>query len=161
MENDPVLGVLGLSLRAGKLAYGDEQVRVLCEDKKARCVFVAGDAGSGIQKKAAQYAGKAGIPCVTLTQSKNVLGRALGKTDCAVCALSDIGLAASVMRRLAAANDVYAKDAEQLEEKNKRIQSRKGKKKHKEIQAVKNSPSVNMRIKPSSRNGRGWHKSGV
>ena len=31
MANDPVLGLIGLMRRAGKLAYGDELVRELCQ----------------------------------------------------------------------------------------------------------------------------------
>ena len=44
MATDPVLRMLGLARRAGKLAYGDELVREACFDHKTRCVFIAGDA---------------------------------------------------------------------------------------------------------------------
>ena len=56
MANDPCLGMLGLARRAGKLAFGDELVREMCADKKARAVFVAADAGASTAKKAAFYA---------------------------------------------------------------------------------------------------------
>ena len=36
MMNDPVLRMLGLARRAGKLAFGDELVREACMEKKAR-----------------------------------------------------------------------------------------------------------------------------
>ncbi len=127
MANDAVLGMLGLSLRAGKLAVGNEQVRVLCEDKKARCVFIAGNSGESVRRKAEQYAGKANIPCVTLSQSKEELGQALGRSGCAVCAVSDIGLAASVLKKIAAIDTACAGYAEELERKNERIQMRKKK----------------------------------
>ncbi|MFQ9127647.1 MAG: hypothetical protein ACLR4Z_13635 [Butyricicoccaceae bacterium] len=51
MANDPVLRMLGLARRAGKLAYGDELVREVCFAHKARCVFLAGDAGASTAKK--------------------------------------------------------------------------------------------------------------
>ena len=35
MANDPVLRMLGLARRAGKLAYGDELVREVCFAHKA------------------------------------------------------------------------------------------------------------------------------
>ena len=38
MATDPVLRMLGLARRAGKLAYGDELVREACFDHKTRCV---------------------------------------------------------------------------------------------------------------------------
>ena len=58
MANDPVLRMLGLARRAGKLAYGDELVREVCFAHKARCVFLAGDAGASTAKKGAFYAEK-------------------------------------------------------------------------------------------------------
>ena len=57
MANDPFLGMLGLTRRAGKLAFGDELVREMCMDKKARAVFVAADAGASTAKKAAKCSG--------------------------------------------------------------------------------------------------------
>lgn len=129
MANDPVLGTLGLAKRAGKLALGDDMARELCEMGKARCVLVACDAGGSTAKKAALSAERANIPCITLPQDRAALGGALGREGCAVCALGDIGLAASVAKRLAEIDPQYAEAAEKLSAKNTRIQSRKGKKK--------------------------------
>ncbi|MCI7126329.1 MAG: ribosomal L7Ae/L30e/S12e/Gadd45 family protein [Agathobaculum sp.] len=131
MANDPVLGLIGLMRRAGKLAYGDELVREMCQSGKARCVFTAADAGASTAKKAAQYAQKAGVPCVTLPQGKEALGAAIGRSGCALCASSEIGMAAAAVGRLAAGDASYAAAAAQLADKNARIQARKGKKKRK------------------------------
>lgn len=128
MANDPCLGMLGLARRAGKLAFGDELVRQLCAEHKARCVLVAADAGESTAKKATLYAARVSIPCITLPHDKETLGAAIGKNGCAVCALSDIGMAAAI-GKLAAQYPEYAAVAAQLDEKNVRIQSRKGKKK--------------------------------
>lgn len=129
MANDPCLGMLGLARRAGKLAFGDELVRQLCAEHKARCVLVAADAGESTAKKATLYAARVSIPCITLPHDKETLGAAIGKNGCAVCALSDIGMAAAAIGKLAAQYPEYAAVAAQLDEKNVRIQSRKGKKK--------------------------------
>lgn len=129
MANDPCLGMLGLARRAGKLAFGDELVRQLCAEHKARCVLVAADAGESTAKKAALYAERVSIPCITLPHDKEMLGAAIGKNGCAVCALSDIGMAAAAIGKLAAQHPEYAAVAAQLDEKNVRIQSRKGRKK--------------------------------
>ena len=122
MATDPVLRMLGLARRAGKLAYGDELVREACFDHKTRCVFIAGDAGANAAKKAAFYADKANVPCVTLPHGKLELGSAIGKAGCAMCAVADIGMAAAAVNKL----------AEQDSEKNVKIQSRRGVKKHKD-----------------------------
>ena len=90
MANDPVLRMLGLARRAGKLAYGDELVREVCFAHKARCVFLAGDAGASTAKKGAFYAEKANVPCVQLPHGKIELGTAVGKSGCAIVAVTDI-----------------------------------------------------------------------
>ena len=130
MATDPVLRMLGLARRAGKLAYGDELVREACFDHKTRCVFIAGDAGANAAKKAAFYADKANVPCVTLPHGKLELGSAIGKAGCAMCAVADIGMAAAAVNKLAEQDPAYAEVAQQLSEKNVKIQSRRGIKKH-------------------------------
>ena len=132
MATDPVLRMLGLARRAGKLAYGDELVREACFDHKTRCVFIAGDAGANAAKKAAFYADKANVPCVTLPHGKLELGSAIGKAGCAMCAVADIGMAAAAVNKLAEQDPAYAEVAQQLSEKNVKIQSRRGVKKHKD-----------------------------
>ena len=132
MATDPVLRMLGLARRAGKLAYGDELVREACFDHKTRCVFIAGDAGANAAKKAAFYADKANVPCVTLPHGKLELGSAIGKAGCAMCAVADIGMAAAAVNKLAEQDPAYAEVAQQLSEKNVKIQSRRGIKKHKD-----------------------------
>ena len=117
MANDPCLGMLGLARRAGKLAFGDELVRQLCADHKARCVLVAADAGESTAKKAALYAARVSVPCITLPHGKDELGAAIGKNGCAVCALSDIGMAAAAIGKLAAAHEEYADIAAKLSER--------------------------------------------
>lgn len=132
MATDPVLRMLGLARRAGKLAYGDELVREACFDHKTRCVFIAGDAGANAAKKAAFYADKANVPCVTLPHGKLELGSAIGKAGCAMCAVADIGMAAAAVSKLAEQDSAYTEVAQQLAEKNAKIQSRRGVKKHKD-----------------------------
>ena len=132
MATDPVLRMLGLARRAGKLAYGDELVREACFDHKTRCVFIAGDAGANAAKKAAFYADKANVPCVTLPHGKLELGSAIGKAGCAMCAVADIGMAAAAVNKLAEQDPAYAEVAQQLSEKNAKIQPRRGVKKHKD-----------------------------
>ena len=121
--------MVGLARGAGKLGFGDELVRQLCAEHKARCVLVAADAGESTAKKAALYAARVSIPCITLPHDKETLGAAIGKNGCAVCALSDIGMAAAAIGKLAAQHPENAEAAAQLDENNVRIQSRRGKKK--------------------------------
>ena len=151
MATDPVLRMLGLARRAGKLAYGDELVREACFDHKTRCVFIAGDAGANAAKKAAFYADKANVPCVTLPHGKLELGSAIGKAGCAMCAVADIGMAAAAVNKLAEQDPAYAEVAQQLSEKNAKIQSRKGVKKHKD-KAEKTEETPVKTEKPAEEN---------
>lgn len=129
MANNPVLGMLGLALRAGKLVCGDQAVQELCSTSRARCIFLANDAGDNTVKKAERYAASSALPVLIVPEDKIILGRALGRKTCAVCAISDIGMATAVVQKLAALDESYTAVAAQLSEKNTRIQSRRGRKK--------------------------------
>jgi len=129
MANNPVLGMLGLTLRAGKLVCGEQAVHELCSTGRARCIFLANDAGDNTVKKVERYAESSSLPILILSEDKMILGRALGRKTCAVCAISDIGMAAAAVQKLAALDESYTAVAAQLSEKNTRIQSRRGKKK--------------------------------
>ena len=140
MVNNPALGMLGLALRAGKLVCGEQAVHELCTAGRSRCIFLANDAGDNISKKAERYAEPSKLPVLVLPEDKIVLGRALGRKTCAVCAISDIGMAAAAVQKLAALDKSYTAVAAQLSEKNIRIQSRRGKKKADKVKTV--SPSA-------------------
>lgn len=131
MANDAVLGLIGLAKRASKLVIGDELVFELCALGKARCILLANDTGANAEKRAERYAEKANIPLISLPYNKATLGGALGRGECAVCAISDIGIAAALAEKLKGKDETYSEIAEKLSAKNERIQSRKGKKKQK------------------------------
>lgn len=68
---------------------------------------------------------------VQLPHGKIELGTSVGKSGCAIVAVTDIGLASSAVEKLASEHEEYAETAKLLSEKNARIQSRKGIKKQK------------------------------
>lgn len=108
-------------------------MREACFDHKTRCVFIAGDAGANAAKKAAFYADKANVPCVTLPHGKLELGSAIGKAGCAMCAVADIGMAAAApSASWPSRTPPIRRSHQQLAEKNAKIQSRRGVKKHKD-----------------------------
>lgn len=140
MVNNPVLGMLGLALRAGKLVCGEQAVHELCTTGRARCIFLANDTGENTVKKAEHYAEPSQLPVLVLSENKIILGQALGRKTCAICAMSDIGMAAAAVQKLAALDESYTAVAAQLSEKNIRIQSRRGKKK-----SAKTEPSLPLK----------------
>lgn len=127
METNPVLGLLGLARRAGKLACGEEQVRETVAGGKCRAIFLADDAGEATRRKVMRH--DARVPVFTLPCGRETLGSAIGVAGCAVCAVDDIGMAAALAGKLRDAGAANAAAAARVQEKKTRIDSRKGKKK--------------------------------
>ncbi len=124
--SDPVLNTIGLARRSGSLAVGEEPVEEACRGRKARLVLLAADAAENTARKAARLAGESRVPLLILPQSKSELGFALGRSTCAMAALTDAGLAASVAGRLARTDpERYGAAAEELARTAERFQRRK------------------------------------
>ena len=99
--SEKVLGLLGLALRGGNLSVGEAPVEEACATHRARVVLHAGDAAENSVHRAARLAQRSGVELVCLPCTKQELGYALGRGSCAVLALTDRGLAAAVVSRLA------------------------------------------------------------
>ena len=123
------LNLLGLARRGGNLAIGEEPVGDLCQQHKARVVFLANDAGDTICRRAARMAETGNAPLVTLPWNKAELGSALGRSTCAIAALSDQGLASAVLARLAQNDESLAGLAQAMSEKTQRQKVRRDLKK--------------------------------
>ncbi len=121
-----ILSTLGLALRAGSVAVGEEPVGAAARAKKARVVFTARDAAASSVRRANGFARAGSCLCLTIPADKDALGRALGRTSCAMCAVTDIGFAQSMVQKLAAADpEHYAPAADALAVKAKRARERK------------------------------------
>lgn len=94
---DSVLTLLGLALRAGKLAVGEEPVRLALAEGTAKTVFLAQDASDHTRRKVEPKLGS--VPLQVIPASKLELGRALGRESCALCAVTDKGFAKSLAQR--------------------------------------------------------------
>ncbi len=94
---DSFLTHLGLCLRAGKLAVGEEPVREALASGRARVVFLAQDASEHTRRKLEPKLGD--VP-VHIAATKAALGSALGRESCALCAVTDKGFAQSLLQRL-------------------------------------------------------------
>lgn len=152
MDNIPNL--LGLALRAGKLAIGEEPVGALCRAHKAYLLLLAQDAAENTLRRAQHYAQSSDNNlCVTIPLSKDDLGRALGRTSCAMAAVGDVGFAAAVADRLAKADpETYGETSRLLAEKAARAKKRRDEKRahEKNIRTGKNKARTakNTKKKP-------------
>lgn len=121
-----LLSTLGLALRAGAVAVGEEPVGAAARAKKARVIFTARDAAASSVRRAYSFGRAGSCLCLPFPADKETFGRALGRTSVAMCAVTDIGFAQSLVKKLAAAEpEIYGAAAEALDLKAKRARERK------------------------------------
>lgn len=121
-----ILSMLGLALKAGRVEVGEEPVGAAARAKKARVIFVAQDAAPSSVRRAQSFARTGSTLCVTLPAGKDTLGSSLGRTSVAMCAVTDIGFAQSLVQKLVALDsETYQDAADTLAVKAKRARERK------------------------------------
>ena len=97
-----ILSMIGLAHKAGRVEIGEEPVGSAARAKKARIILVAGDAAASSVRLAMGFANTGSCLCLVIPATKEQLGRALGRTSCAMAAVTDIGFADAVTGKLAA-----------------------------------------------------------
>ena len=104
---DSALSLLGLALRGNHLAVGEEPVAEACRTGRARLVLTAAVAAENSADRARRWAQAGDVPWVQAPWDKAALGFALGRSTCAMAALTDGGLAAALAKKLADAGGQY------------------------------------------------------
>ena len=133
MANDPILHLLGLARKAGRLEGGEEPVGAACRAHHARLVLLASDAAPNSCRRAAHFGQAGNVLFLELPFTKAELGFVLGRGSCAMLALTDAGFAASVLEKLAARDpERYGPAAQQLREKADRMLQRQREKRQHE-----------------------------
>ena len=143
MPNDPILHLLGLARKAGRLEIGEEPVGAVCRARQAKLVLLASDSAPNTFRRAAHFGQAGNALWLELPFSKLELGLALGRGPCAMLALTDVGFAASLVQKLSLRDPQrYGPAAEQLRDKAARaLQRQKEKRQHeKNLQAGKRKP---------------------
>lgn len=126
MDSKRVLSLLGLALRGGNLAVGEESVETAVQTHSVRLILLAQDAAERTCRQAERMAERGNCLLTTLPVSKAELGGAFGRSSAAMAALTDIGLAAAVGRRLAELDPVrYGPLSDRLDLKARRAAERK------------------------------------
>jgi ribosomal protein L7Ae-like RNA K-turn-binding protein len=121
--------MIGPAKKAGLVEIGEEPVGSAARAKHARVILVAGDAAASSVRRAYSFAQSGACLCLTIGVSKDDLGRALGRTSCAMAAVTDIGFAESIVKKLAVLDEArYGAAAAQLSVKAKRAAERKAEK---------------------------------
>lgn len=121
------LRMAGLALRAGRLEAGEEPVAAACRAKRSRLVLAASDAAPGSLQRAERFAEEGQCLFLVLPCSKEELGGALGRSQCAMAAVTDLGLAQAIVSRLAQADpEAYGAIEARLQTKAARQKARRG-----------------------------------
>lgn len=138
-----ILRLLGIAKKAGKLEIGEEPTGAAARARQARLILVARDAADNTFRRVRHFADAGNVIWVSVPATKEELGRALGRTSCAMLAIMDVGIASSVAQKLAAIDpEKYTITAEKLAQKSeKALQRQKEKRQHeKNLQKGKKKP---------------------
>ena len=131
MSNDPILHLLGLAKKAGKLEIGEEPVGAVCRARHARLLLLASDAAPNTCRRAAHFGQAGNVLWLQLPYTKEELGFQLVRKSCAMVAVTDFGFAGAIGEKLAALDARYAPAAAQLSTKADRaLQRQKEKRQH-------------------------------
>ena len=127
MDNrNNILSLLGLALRGGNLAVGEEPVEAVARAWDARVLLLASDAADNTRRRVEHFAEAGQCLWLRVPFTKAELGRAVGRSSAAVTAVTDIGLANALVHRLAELDPVrYDEAAAKLELKAKRAAERR------------------------------------
>ena len=126
MDSHNILSLLGLALRGGNLAVGEEPVEAVARARDARVLLLASDAAPNTRRRTEHFAQAGQCLWLQLPFTKAELGKAVGRSSAAIVAVTDIGLANAVVRRLADLDpERYEEAAAKLELKAKRAAERR------------------------------------
>ena len=126
MPNDPILHMLGLARKAGRLEIGEEPVGAVCRARQAKLVLLACDAASNTFRRAAHFGEAGNVLWLEVPFTKAELGFALGRGSCAMLALTDVGFASSLVQKLSARDpEKYGPAAQQLPVERQFIRARR------------------------------------
>ena len=130
MDSKNILSFLGLALRGGRLAVGEEPVDAVARARDARLILLASDAAVPTRRRAFHFAEAGQCLLLTLPFTKEELGQTLGRSSVAVIALTDVGMAASLAHRLEELDPAkYGEAAKRLDLKAQRAAERRAEQK--------------------------------
>lgn len=99
MQTDSSLRMLGIAMKAGKIASGEFMTENAVKSKKAALVIIAGDASDNTKKKFRNMCKFYKVP-IRIYSTKDELGHSLGKEFRASLAVNDEGLAQTIMEKM-------------------------------------------------------------
>ena len=121
---DKILSLIGLAKKAGQLAVGEEPTGAAARARDARLILVASDAADNSVRRVEHFADAGQCLWCRIGADKASLGRAVGRSSCAMAAVTDIGFASAIAKKLAESDEHFAITAEKLAVKAQRAAER-------------------------------------
>ena len=123
---DKLLSLLGLAKKAGRLELGEEPVGNAARVHGVRLLLLSSDAADNTARRARRFAQEGSCLLARLPADKASLGRATGRSSCAMLAVTDTGFAAAIAKKLSELDaDAYGDLAQRLSVKAARAAERK------------------------------------
>ncbi len=97
--NDPVLGMLALAAKAGKLVYGAEPSKDAMRCGVGKLLIIAGDTGNSVLKNLIRVAEEIRLP-YAIYSDKFTLGHATGKGEKSALLVKDENFSAGIQKQL-------------------------------------------------------------
>ena len=99
IDKEKILGLIGLSMKAGKITFGTEAVEEAIERKKIRLIIVTEDAADRTIEKFKKLAEDNKISFAKFGE-KDSLSKAIGKENKVVIGVKDKNLASQIFERI-------------------------------------------------------------
>ena len=123
---DKAAQYLGIMRKAGKLEIGETDAGAAVKAGKAKLLFLAQDASDNARRRAETFVYGRGTPLTRLPYPKEVISGRVGKSGCAMAAVTDLGLAAAFASALAGEDpEAYGALAARLNEQKEKADTRK------------------------------------
>ena len=123
---DNIPAFLGLIFRAGRLVPGEEPAANACLSRKAQLVLTAKDASENTLRRTRRVCQSENVSLLSLPLTKAEMGSGLGWATCAVAAVTDLGFAATLLDKLAAADEsTYGSVRDAIREREQRARRRR------------------------------------
>lgn len=92
-----IYGMVSLSMKAGKLAVGEERAKEAIKSGEAHLIIIADDASDNTKKKFSDMAAYRNVPLISIFD-RYQFGRLIGKKFSVSAVVTDKGFADSIIR---------------------------------------------------------------
>ncbi len=123
---DKLIRYLSIARKGGMLELGEEDVGAAVRGGKAKVVFLASDASDNAMRRAQGFVHGRDVPLLRVDRTKEEISGATGKGGCSMAAVTDLGLADSMLKVLAQEDPQrYAETAAQLSARREKADKRR------------------------------------